>query len=184
MKMKGLTVQQPYASLIAIDRKHYETRSRHTKYRGLLAIHAGKSEFHLTLLQGDPRTQEAVIQAFGGWSNETRTAAYGLSEYYHNMPYGKIVAVAELVECWQIIRDIDHALLCKPTTKGEKCCKPFRVDGDEFLFGDYRAGRYAWELANVKPLADPIPFRGQQGLWNVPPDIEQRIMELHSRGVT
>jgi len=38
---KALTVRQPWASLIIEGHKNIENRSRPTKYRGLLAIHAG-----------------------------------------------------------------------------------------------------------------------------------------------
>jgi activating signal cointegrator 1 len=41
--VKALTLIQPWASLIIMGRKKIETRSWPTKYRGLLAIHAGKS---------------------------------------------------------------------------------------------------------------------------------------------
>lgn len=35
--------------------------------------------------------------------------------------------------------------------------------------------RYAWELANVLPLVDPIPCRGSLGLWNVPASALERF---------
>jgi len=41
--VKALTVAQPYASLIAANRKSVETRSWQTSYRGPLAIHAAKT---------------------------------------------------------------------------------------------------------------------------------------------
>ena len=40
--MYGLTLHQPWATLISDGRKAYETRSWKTAYRGLLLIHAGK----------------------------------------------------------------------------------------------------------------------------------------------
>ncbi len=41
--IKALTLHQPWTSLIAARLKVYETRSWATPYRGLLAIHAGKT---------------------------------------------------------------------------------------------------------------------------------------------
>lgn len=32
-------------------------------------------------------------------------------------------------------------------------------------FGDFSPGRYAWLLADVEPLAEPVPAKGRQGLW-------------------
>ena len=41
--MKALTICQPYAHLIAIGEKRVENRTWPTRYRGPIAIHAGKS---------------------------------------------------------------------------------------------------------------------------------------------
>lgn len=40
--IRGLTLTQPWATLVALGEKHYETRSWDTGYRGLVAIHAAK----------------------------------------------------------------------------------------------------------------------------------------------
>jgi hypothetical protein len=39
----ALFLTEPWASLVALGEKRTETRSRHTPYRGPLAIHAAKS---------------------------------------------------------------------------------------------------------------------------------------------
>lgn len=41
-------------------------------------------------------------------------------------------------------------------------------DSPERAFGDYAPGRYAWLLANVRALPEPVPCRGYQQLWDVP----------------
>jgi len=41
--MKGITIWQPWSTLIALELKRYETIGGATKYRGLLAIHAAKN---------------------------------------------------------------------------------------------------------------------------------------------
>lgn len=46
--MKALTISQPFASLIASGEKWVENRTWETKYRGPLAIHAGKGTQYLT----------------------------------------------------------------------------------------------------------------------------------------
>lgn len=38
--MKVLSIKEPYATIISLGKKHYETRSWKTKYRGELYIHA------------------------------------------------------------------------------------------------------------------------------------------------
>lgn len=40
---KVLTIKEPYVSPIAQGRKHYETRSWYTSYRGEIYIHTGKT---------------------------------------------------------------------------------------------------------------------------------------------
>lgn len=40
--MKAITIIQPWATLIAIGAKRFETRSWATTHRGPIAIHAGK----------------------------------------------------------------------------------------------------------------------------------------------
>lgn len=40
---------------------------------------------------------------------------------------------------------------------------------DESSFGDYTPGRFAWILADVQKLPDPIPAKGALGLWEWTP---------------
>ena len=35
----------------------------------------------------------------------------------------------------------------------------------ERRLGDFGPGRYAWFLADVEPLSEPVPIRGALGLW-------------------
>lgn len=42
--MKVLTIREPYVTPIADGRKHYETRSWYTSYRGEILIHTAKSK--------------------------------------------------------------------------------------------------------------------------------------------
>lgn len=133
--MKALSLWQPWASLIAIGEKRYETRAWWTPYRGPLAIHAAKT-----------------------WNAEVRAAAeddeiaealscHGLLRGC-GLPLGSIVATCRLVACHRM----DDALLDSITDQEE-------------AFGDWRIGRYAWELADVVALPEPIPAKGAQGLW-------------------
>ena len=51
----------------------------------------------------------------------------------------------------------------------------------ERMCGDFSDGRYAWRFAEVIQLENvhghprPIPCRGAQGLWTVPPDVEAMV---------
>lgn len=70
--MKALTVCQPYAELIARGVKPIENRTWPTRYRGYLAIHAGKSR---------------------QWLDD------GDEDRYPGMAYGAIVCVVRLIAC-------------------------------------------------------------------------------------
>ena len=65
------------------------------------------------------------------------------------MPRGAIIATGELVDCIEITPSFSASL-----------------SQDERDLGHFAPGRYAWKLANVHLLPDPVPAKGKQGLWN------------------
>lgn len=82
--MRILTVQQPWASLIAVGEKDVENRRWATAYRGPVAVHAGKAV--------DPAAKRdpVVLEA--------------MSEHqldFGDLPAGMIVAVADITDCHQ-----------------------------------------------------------------------------------
>lgn len=75
------------------------------------------------------------------------------------LPHGAIVGVGKLarvVECGAL-----HS------------SEP--VDYPESEFGNFAAGRFAWDFRPMFQLVHPIPHRGMQGLWDVPPPIVATI---------
>jgi hypothetical protein len=44
-------------------------------------------------------------------------------------------------------------------------------DGLEGKLGDYTKGRFMWTTENSKRFAEPIPWKGQQGFFNVPDEV-------------
>lgn len=42
---------------------------------------------------------------------------------------------------------------------------PARIE-EQRPYGNFQPGRYAWILADVKPLREPVPVKGKQGLWD------------------
>ena len=47
----------------------------------------------------------------------------------------------------------------------------------ERAFGDYRVGRVAWKTGTLRRiLAEPIPYRGSQGLRDLDPAIAARLI--------
>lgn len=162
--MKALTVRQPWASLITSGDKVYETRCYATKYRGPIAIHAGK---------------QLDVEAFQYLNSPIATIEW-LEKCVSNpydLPLGAVIATAELVNVWRIVfhpgTNVDkakHIPLGAESLSTDKHAPDF---GDYFVptekeraLGFWAAGRYAWELRNVKILPEPIPAKGGNGLWN------------------
>lgn len=89
--MKGLTVLQPWATLLAIGAKTIETRSWRTPYRGLVAIHAGR--------KFPPSARERCHQQ--PFARALGRAGLNTAE---DLPLGAIVAVATLAYVDHIVR--------------------------------------------------------------------------------
>lgn len=133
--MNALTVWQPYASLIVIGAKIYETRSWPTSHRGETAIHAAK---------------KPTLEVYRDLPDKVKSAIKGsvCPIKPEDLPTGVIVGTGKLVECHKI----DRAFIS-------------RLSERENLLGDFTPGRYAWEFACVIPFENPVPVRGAQGLW-------------------
>ncbi|WP_340388448.1 ASCH domain-containing protein [Paenibacillus sp. FSL E2-0151] len=138
--MKAITIIQPWATLIAIGAKQYETRSWPTKHRGEIAIHAGKKIDNEACKEPEIR---AALERYG----------YTVD----NLPTGAVVATAKLTNC---LKSLDT------WTDGYELEGNRLVYSPEYEFGDFTPGRYAWEMSDVKLLNEPISAKGQQRLWN------------------
>jgi len=71
-----------------------------------------------------------------------------------DLPRGVVLAVVRLVDCRVIGAD----------GRPEGCA----LDAAELAFGDYRPGRFAWLLEDVRALGVPVAARGALGLWEWP----------------
>lgn len=156
-----ITLTQPWATLVAIGAKKIETRSWATKYRGPLLIHAAKG-----LASVIEREVERVFELQSGAFYVALSSA-GYTEA-SQLPRGAIVARCELTDVHQIPSapmhfprgvPADHPLASYPVV-----LPPLR-DTPERAFGGYTPGRYAWLLSDVQALPEPIPAKGQLGLW-------------------
>ncbi len=144
----ALTLHQPWATLVAIGAKTFETRSWGTVYRGPLIIHAGKLKEAI----GNMENALALPMTVDGEAyticlairNALRTERLLLS----NLTLGCAVALVDLVDCIKMTPDFIVA-----------------QSANELLFGLWEPGRYAWKLANVRPFEKPVAARGAQGLW-------------------
>ncbi|MDF0553112.1 ASCH domain-containing protein [Kamptonema sp. UHCC 0994] len=144
--MKAITLWQPWASLIALGLKRYETRCWATNYRGKLLIHAAKR----------PIDREGLTI----WGDAHILGNRGIPDPCTKLPLGAIVAIADLVDCLEVIGD-----LSKPPIIAVNKHLQSNV---ELLCGDWQVGRFAWKLENIRQLA-PIPAKGYQRFW-IPDD--------------
>jgi len=67
-------------------------------------------------------------------------------------PTGVILAKCELVGCIRTTKEFEAAL--------------HRDNLQEWMFGNFEPGRYAWQLQDIRRLAKPIPAKGALGLWS------------------
>lgn len=143
--MKAITLWQPWASAISYGLKEYETRHWPTHYRGPLLIHAA--------------TWKIDADGIDTWET-----AQGLSEEdlppVTKLPRGAIVAVCDVVDCLLMDTNFNPAFELPKGT-----INTVSIGEMEELLGNWERGRYAWKLANVHKLINPIPCKGAQGLW-------------------
>lgn len=69
---------------------------------------------------------------------------------------GSIIAVCTLKNCIKVTENNQSWAILEDGTI---------VSGNDYLLGDYREGNYAWIVQNMKILDQPIPAKGQLGLW-------------------
>lgn len=144
--MKAITIRQPWATLIAIGEKRFETRGWQTKHRGELAIHAGKQ------IDKEACEEYEIMAAL---------ARHGYMA--DNLPTGSVIAVTKLEECWEVSRCLRGDVVLEKD--GGNTMREDPVSKKEKTFGWFDDGRYAWELGDVKQLPEPIPAEGKLSLW-------------------
>lgn len=77
--------------------------------------------------------------------------AFG-SEWYRTLPTGALIGSIDVVAC-------------VPAGQLEP------LGDDDRVCGDFADGRWAWRGENPIVLRSPIPWRGSQGIFNVPDEI-------------
>lgn len=82
-------------------------------------------------------------------------ARHGITEPRMQLPFGCVLAVVNMRQC-------------TATTQ-------VKLSGNEELFGDYSGGRYAYEFNKVRRLGVPVPVKGGQFIFHLPPDVEAAV---------
>lgn len=150
--MKALSLWQPWASAVANGAKCVETRSWSTTYRGLLAIHAAQKD--------DRHLRRACL------ADSNVRAALNIDRGVNpDLPRGVIIAVVELVDV-RPAETFTSAELDVVRTLN-------KANGTftERSLGNFAAGRFGWVFRNLIEISTPVPYKGRQGLFNVPPEL-------------
>lgn len=148
--MKALPLWQPWASLVAIEAKRIETRHWPAPQRLIgkrIAIHATKTEREMWVVGTSPFADRLISALEAGT----------LVEVDGKLPLGALIATAVIDRCSEMTPESIAALRER--------------DPDEHAFGYYAPGRFAWVLRDVERLAVPVPFRGSQGIFEVPNEL-------------
>jgi hypothetical protein len=147
-EIRGLTVMEPWAMLLAIDEKTIETRSRSLgEYRGLVAIHASKRF---------PMVYRRLC-----WSEPFRSALIdaGIDHRDDALPLGQILAVATL---HIVMRTEDILNVFASAAPGSLT---FARRDRELAFGNYESNRVGLFVKDLVRLKRPVSAKGALGLW-------------------
>lgn len=138
--MRAISLWQPWATMVALGLKQFETRHWATDYRGPLAIHAAK---RWTKEQADFTQKLLALHVVG---RRLRQCGYTAAD---QLPLGAVVCTVQLTK----ILSTESALATN------------QVGIIEQMLGNYSIGRKAWLLLDVQRLEPPIPATGHQGFW-------------------
>jgi activating signal cointegrator 1 len=146
--MKCISVPQPWATPVMIGAKTLETRRGTMTYRGKLGIHA--------LKRYERDQQLLVVQE--PYRSVLLAAGYSPVK---PLPLGAIIGTVELVDVIATKRIwCEHGLLWNGLP-----ADAYVISQQEWKFGDFSPGRFAWKLASPESYAMPIPVQGGPGLW-------------------
>ena len=169
--MRALTLHQPFANLIVIGVKRYETRSWAPPVALIgrrIAIHAGRSMAGFDVddlpiaYQRRVQVRRIPRHLFAACAPLTRPDQF---------PLGAIVCTVRLVAAHLVWRlgpihaeaDLQRSLSSELDPDCDQ--RLFPVD----RYGDYTAGHWAWRFDQVISHDPPVPARGYQGLWEWTP---------------
>jgi hypothetical protein len=155
--MRALTVRQPWAWAIAEGLKTVENRSRkppegHIGTR--IAIHAGKAPYRTTF------ATPAEDLTDKGWPP---SLLLPMTACNAGAVYGAVIAVATLAG-WV-------------NESGEASLIDFRGWPRSVIGSPWFTGPFGWVLTDVVKLSEPVPARGQLGLWTLPEDVEAAVVD-------
>ena len=148
--MKAISLWQPWASLVVLGAKKIETRSWYTSYRGPLVIKAAKKKDKDLLTYCSCRLD--FIAAL-------KPLEVQIGKCFENLPFGALLGTVELVDC----RRTESFTSQIEVPQGDGNPAHWR----ERDLGNFDPGRFGWVFVNPVMFPEPIPYKGQQGFFEV-----------------
>lgn len=172
--MMCLSLWQPWATLLVSGKKRVETRSWHIAYRGPLLIHASKQWDADSRHVARQEPFQSALRELGLLEGPGKDA-FGIPflTRLKALPLGAIVGRVDVADCFRTaeVVAVDGSVLSLPRVGTNPRKRELWITGQEQAFGDYSPGRFAFLCANPVAFAEPISYRGSQGLFNVPDEL-------------
>lgn len=143
--MLALTIRQPFAAAIVHGHKLIENRTWKTRYRGWIGIHAAGAVPTRKTLQ---EYAEIVGKAEAAKSRPLEVSS--------------LVGFAYLLQCLDKSELREGAKLPLRTLHAIEVC-PFM------------SGPVLWIMTDAFPLREPIPMKGQLGIYSVPANVLKKL---------
>lgn len=159
--VSAISIRQPWAWLVACGFKQIENRSRPTRFRGRVAIHASSSSANMS-----PDMLDEIL-AIDSDDNVLWDASC-VKEDAKNVVFaaGAIIGSVEIYDCVEI-DDLN------PSDIENK----YNVDQLEFA-----SGPYCYLLRNAKRYKSPIKLSGKVSIpWAIPESIVKSVADLDSK---
>lgn len=199
--MKALTLWQPWASALALGWKRWETRPswalrlRSMVGEDLAITAAAHSDWPKDRGRAAARLSGSVSQELWHHMRDVHGIDHPLA-WTVQQPRGCVLAVARvgavlpMVDRWPSSTPGSSAP-CTPAVfvgehypwtwwdgHGDRWGPMERghpLTDTELVWGDWSPGRVAVRLDNLRPLLEPVPCRGFQQVWTLPPLVEAQV---------
>jgi hypothetical protein len=149
-----LTLTEPWATLVVMGAKEWETRSWSTSYRGLLLIHAAKNMPRYAQAACLSEPFESVLLGAGFKFDIHPDSIGGKSAAHFGFNLGSIIGAVDLVDT-RATDSLASDLRKLDTPRARQ----------ELAFGNYDYNRRAFRLENPRRFERPIPVKGALGIW-------------------
>ena len=139
--MQTISLWQPFATLLVLGHKRYETRG-YPPPKKTLNVRTG-----IAATKGINKSQ---LEAFNEPNFRKHYDALGLPDL-KDLPTAGVLGTGVIVSATPIDQEFVNSL-----------------SRAEYYFGWYAKGRWAWLYEDVQPFDQIIPASGKQGFWEWP----------------